>query len=200
MPGQGTRQADLLAPPAHALYTAPFPAPGSPHPSGPPSGGLALSRSQVLVVDDEELYRRALERILSRVGYTVLAARDASEAMSIVSSQSLDLVLCDVQMPGINGHELVRRIHEIDPDLPCIVVTGYGSAESSIEALRAGAFWYLDKPFDHDNLDVVRRLADLLAPPAHALYTAPFPDPGTASLWTPEWRSRSEQVTSSRRR
>jgi len=114
----------------------------------------------VLVVDDEELYRRALERILKRVGYEVVTARDASEAMRVVSTQPLDLVLSDVKMPGINGLELVRQIHEFDADLPCIVITGYGSAESSVDALRAGAFWYLEKPFEQGHLDVVRRLAE----------------------------------------
>jgi DNA-binding NtrC family response regulator len=63
-------------------------------------------------------------------------------------------------MPGINGLELVRQIHEIAPDLPCIVVTGYGSPESSVEALKAGAYWYLEKPFDQGHLDVVRRLVE----------------------------------------
>jgi DNA-binding NtrC family response regulator len=87
-------------------------------------------------------------------------AKDATEAMDIVASQPIDLVLCDVQMPGINGLELVRRIHEIHPDLPCIVITGYSSAENSLEALRAGAFWYLEKPFEQERLDVVRRLVE----------------------------------------
>jgi len=125
-----------------------------------PGGGTALRKSHVLIVDDEELYRRALERIVARSGHTVSSARDASEALSIVASQPVDLVLCDVKMPGINGLELVRQIHELEPDLPCIVVTGYGSAESSVEALRAGAFWYLEKPFDQSHLDVVRRLVE----------------------------------------
>ncbi|MCP4039099.1 MAG: sigma-54-dependent Fis family transcriptional regulator [bacterium] len=119
-----------------------------------------MRKSHVLVVDDEELYRRALERILARVGHNVLMARDASEAIGIVSSQPVDLVLCDIKMPGINGLELVRRIHEIEPDLPCIVITGYGTPENSIEALRAGAFWYLEKPFEQERLDVIRRLVD----------------------------------------
>jgi DNA-binding NtrC family response regulator len=119
-----------------------------------------LRKSTVLVVDDEELYRRALERILARVGHTVLTARDATDALAIVSGQHVDLVLADIKMPGINGLELVRQIHEFAPDLPCIVVTGYGSAEHSVEALRAGAFWYLEKPFDQGHLDVVRRLVD----------------------------------------
>jgi len=90
----------------------------------------------------------------------VLTARDASEAMGIVSSRPLDLVLSDVKMPGINGLELVRQVHEVDADLPCIVITGYGSPESSVDALRAGAFWYLEKPFEQGHLDVVRRLAE----------------------------------------
>jgi len=112
------------------------------------------------VIDDEELYRRALDRILARVGHRVSCARDASEAMSVVSAEHLDLVLCDVRMPGIQGLELVRQIHDVQPDLPCIVITGYGSAEASVDALRAGAFWYPEKPFDQTSLDVVRRLVD----------------------------------------
>ena len=102
----------------------------------------------MLIVDDEELYRKALERILTRVGHNVITARDATEALVAIAEHSIDLVLSDIQMPGINGLELVRQIREIDPDLPCIVITGYGSAEQSVEALRAGAFWYLEKPFD----------------------------------------------------
>jgi DNA-binding NtrC family response regulator len=129
-------------------------------PPPPPGGGAVLRKPDVLVVDDEELYRSALERILARVGYHVLTARDASEALAIVSSQPVDLVLCDVKMPGINGLELVRQIRDITPDLPCIVITGYSSAENSVEALRAGAFWYLEKPFEQERLDVIRRLVE----------------------------------------
>jgi DNA-binding NtrC family response regulator len=80
--------------------------------------------------------------------------------MSMVAAEPLDLVLCDVKMPGINGLEVVRQVREIHPDLPCIVITGYGSAEKSLEALGAGAFWYLEKPFDQEHLDVVRRLVE----------------------------------------
>ena len=94
------------------------------------------------------------------MGHIVSTARNAAEAMAVVTSNPLDLVLCDVKMPGISGLELVRQIRDIHPDLPCIVVTGYGSAESSLDALRAGAFWYLEKPFDQAHLDVVRRLVE----------------------------------------
>ena len=87
-------------------------------------------------------------------------ARDAAEAMAVLGQGGVDLVLADIRMPGLNGLELVRQIGEVEPDLPCIVVTGYSSPESSVEALRAGAFWYLEKPFDQAHLDVVRRLVD----------------------------------------
>ncbi|MAG29329.1 MAG: DNA-binding response regulator [Deltaproteobacteria bacterium] len=119
-----------------------------------------MEKNPVLVVDDEELYRRAIERILKRVGHEVLMAHDAGEALQIVSSRSVGLVLCDIQMPGINGLELVRQIHDVEPDLPCIVMTGYNTPENSLEALRAGAYWYLEKPFEQDRLDVIRSLVD----------------------------------------
>jgi DNA-binding NtrC family response regulator len=117
-----------------------------------------LQKNNVLVVDDEELYRHAIERILRRVGFGVLMAPDAGEALQVISDNSVALVLCDIQMPGINGLELVRQIHEVEPDLPCIVMTGYNTPENSVEALQAGAFWYLENPFEHDRLDIVRRL------------------------------------------
>lgn len=117
-----------------------------------------LQKNYVLVVDDEELYRRAIERVLRRVGYDVLMAPNAVEALQLISAEPVDLVLCDIQMPGINGLELVRQIHDIEPDLPCIVMTGYNTPENSVEALQAGAFWYLEKPFEQDRLDVVRQL------------------------------------------
>ncbi len=130
----------------------------------PPRSGVSTLHSRasstILVVDDEELYRRALERILLRVGHQVALAADATEALHVVTDQPVDLVLCDIQMPGLNGLELVRQIHDLHPDLPCIVMTGYNTPEKSVEALQAGAFWYLEKPFEQGRLDVVRRLVD----------------------------------------
>jgi len=115
-------------------------------------------KPHVLVVDDNEFFRNAVERMLARSGYTVTAARDGPEAMGIVASQPVDLVLCDVKMPGISGHELVRQVRDVNPDLPCIVITGYGGAEASLEALQAGAYWYLDKGSEQTAHDVLRKL------------------------------------------
>ena len=144
-------ESGALERPAGATYTAAAPL---------RKAEESLRKPNVLVVDDEELYRRALERILVRAGHTVLTAPDATEALQIVSSEPVELVLVDVRMPGLSGLELVRQIHEFAPDLPCIVITGYGGADQSIEALRAGAFWYLEKPFEQTQLDVIRRLVE----------------------------------------
>jgi DNA-binding NtrC family response regulator len=119
-----------------------------------------VPKNHVLIVDDEDLYRRALERILRRQGHTISSACNGADALEFVANQSVDLVLCDIKMPGMNGLDVVKRIHEIRPDLPCIVITGFGSSERSLEALGAGAFWYLEKPFEQERLDVIRRLVD----------------------------------------
>ena len=172
-----------------------------------------MRKSHVLVVDDEELYRRSLERILTRVGHEVLEARDANEALAIAAAQPVDLVLADVRMPGINGLELVRQLHEMHPDLPCIVVTGFGGPEQSIEALRAGAFWYLEKPFDRGQLDAVRKLVDQAiehgrlkaenrAAPARAALEVPLrerdrrraPRCAACSTWSPRSRETDSTV------
>ncbi len=118
-----------------------------------------MRKPHVLVVDDNEFFRNAVERMLARAGFTVTAARDGAEAMGVVSTQPVDLVLCDVKMPGISGHELVRQVHDVNPDLPCIVITGYGGAEASLEALQSGAYWYLDKGTEQTSHDVLRKLA-----------------------------------------
>ena len=78
----------------------------------------------------------------------------------MVGERPVDLVLADIRMPGLNGLELVRQIRDINADLPCIVVTGFGSPEQSVDALRAGAYWYLEKPFEQGSLDVIRKLVD----------------------------------------
>jgi DNA-binding NtrC family response regulator len=117
-------------------------------------------RAHILIIDDDDGYRSMLERILIRAGYSVTSACDGREGMDAVNSEQLDLVLVDINLPGINGIEVVRQIKEIDASLPCIVITGQGSAEYSLEALRAGAHWYLDKHFEAGNPDPIRRLVE----------------------------------------
>ena len=117
------------------------------------------ARARVLVVDDEALSRQMLGRMLVRLGYRVSIAADADAAFELLDRESVDAVLTDIELPKLHGFELIRRIRARDAHLPCIAITGYGGAHRSVEALRAGAFWYLEKPFD--DVKVLGRLITL---------------------------------------
>jgi FixJ family two-component response regulator len=101
----------------------------------------------VLVVDDERGPRLALELILQR-DYRVLTAESGEEALDVLRAESVDAVTLDLKMPGLAGHNTLSIIRGIDPDLPVIVITGYGSYESALKALRLRAFDFISKPFE----------------------------------------------------
>jgi DNA-binding NtrC family response regulator len=105
-------------------------------------------RGSILVVDDDAVFRDALTRFLERQGYEVEAETRADSGLDALERAPFDVVITDLRMPGIDGIELVRRARSRDPDVVCIVITGYGTAEQSIKALREGAFWFIDKSYD----------------------------------------------------
>lgn len=100
----------------------------------------------VLVVDDEGANRYSVSKTLQRVGYVVNEAGSGEEALEHINSQEFDVVLTDIRMPGIDGVELLRRIKEESPDAIVILMTGYASLGTAVEALRLGAHDYLIKP------------------------------------------------------
>jgi DNA-binding response OmpR family regulator len=100
----------------------------------------------VLVVDDEGPNRYSVSKTLQRVGYVVNEAASGEEALEHINSHEYDVVLTDIRMPGIDGVELLRRIKEISPDAIVILMTGYASLGTAVEALRLGAHDYLIKP------------------------------------------------------
>ena len=106
----------------------------------------------ILVVDDEPGVRLALQVNLTRHGLAVQVASDAKEAAEILRTESFDLVLTDVRMPGASGLELVRKIHEAWSEMAVIVMTGQGSVADAVEAIRAGASDYIQKPVRTDAL------------------------------------------------
>lgn len=111
-----------------------------------------MSAEKILIVDDEAGMQRLLSRVLERQGYETLTVGSAADALQLIESDSFDLVLTDIQMPGMNGLELLREIKAFDPSLPIIVVTAYGTVESAVESLRAGAYDYITKPFETDEI------------------------------------------------
>lgn len=115
--------------------------------------------ARVLVVDDDDLCRRHLVRLLEYQGHEAIPAPNAKTALDILRSGKADVVITDLCMPDMQGTELIRRAKEIDKHVPCILVTGFGTAEHAVEALSAGAFWYLPKPFE-GGIRTVTRLVD----------------------------------------
>jgi len=110
------------------------------------------TRANLLVVDDELIVRDSLDKWFREEGYDVTVADSAQDALAKMAARKFDLALVDIKMPGTDGVELQRRMHEIDPDMLVIIMTGYASVETAVAALKNGAYDYVSKPFDPDDI------------------------------------------------
>lgn len=108
--------------------------------------------ARVLLVDDQPELRRLFARTLTKKGHDVVAAASAAAAIDLLRDGEFDLVISDVQMPDISGVELLRRIHERDPDLPVLLLSGMPDLETAMQAVQHGAFEYLTKPVSFEKL------------------------------------------------
>lgn len=113
----------------------------------------------LLIVDDEPSIREFLEIMLSHDGYEVRTAATGEEAIKLYRQHEPDLVLTDVKMPGMSGLDLLRQIHSIDPSVPVIAITAYASADDALRAVKEGAYDYVSKPFEIDDLRIIIRNA-----------------------------------------
>jgi two-component system response regulator RegA len=118
-------------------------------------------RASILIVDDDETFRRRLARALGDRGYDVRVAADYETAMQSAHEDSPQLAVIDLKMPGRSGLELVRDLLAVDPTTRIVVLTGYGSIATAVDAMRLGAKHYLPKPADADEiLNALMRDAD----------------------------------------
>jgi len=108
----------------------------------------------ILVVDDKEGMRDFFEIFLTKEGYQVHAAARGEEALELAKGNRFDLVISDIKMPGMDGIELLKGLRELDPQIPVIMITAYPTIESSIEAMRLGAYDYIIKPFNNDEIKI----------------------------------------------
>jgi len=104
--------------------------------------------SRLLIIDDDDQLRISFERLLVEEGYLVRSAASGEAGIRLIEESLPDLVVLDVRLPGMNGLETFERIHRIDPKLPVVIMTAYGTTETAIEATKMGAFDYVIKPFD----------------------------------------------------
>ena len=117
-------------------------------------GGLRMAKSVplILVVDDESLLRSMLTQILKRLDYESVAVHSAEAAMGVLKSQSFDLALLDISLPGKSGVDLLEHVAESYPDTAVIMVTGNDELTTALQTLRSGAYDYVAKPFQEDEL------------------------------------------------
>ncbi len=116
------------------------------------------TQASILIVDDETVVRDSLGKWFEEEGYHVETATSARDALLKLPAEHWDLALLDIKMPGMDGLELQRRIHEVDSNVIIIIMTGYASVETAVQALKNGAYDYIMKPFDPDDLaHVVRK-------------------------------------------
>ena len=114
---------------------------------------------RILVIDDEKNIREGLQMALEDDGYEVLTAADGTAGLQKALSDVVDLIITDLRMPGIGGQELLRRVTSETPGVPVIVLTGHGTVETAVEAMRMGAYDFLTKPLDLDRLSLLVKRA-----------------------------------------
>ena len=111
-------------------------------------------QKQILVIDDERKMTESMQKLLSNEGYGVDTAHRAQEGIALLETGGFDLVITDLMMPDSDGLVVMDYVRKHCGDMPVIVVTGYGSMESAIEAMRKGAYDYVTKPFDFDRIRI----------------------------------------------
>ena len=113
------------------------------------SKGIAKEKSpNILVIDDDQVLLDLFGKILKKLGFRVVLTDNGKDAVSLVRKTTPDVVLLDIKMPGMDGIAVLKEIKEQDPDIEVIIITGFASLDSAVEALRYGAFDYIQKPFN----------------------------------------------------
>ena len=115
--------------------------------------------STILVVDDKEMMRDSVGSTLQRAGFTVVTAPGGEPAIAHIARRRPDAVVTDLKMPGVSGLDLLERIREIDEDLPVVIMTAFAEVESAVRAMKLGAFDYVTKPFEGDELVITIKRA-----------------------------------------
>ncbi|TAE16521.1 MAG: sigma-54-dependent Fis family transcriptional regulator [Bacteroidetes bacterium] len=113
----------------------------------------------ILVIDDEQAIRNSIRRILEYEGYAVEEAKDGEQGLQMFTSKEVQLVLCDIKMPKLDGLEFLVKAQEVNADVPIVIISGHGSIETAVEAVKKGAFDFISKPPDLNRLLITVRNA-----------------------------------------
>ena len=113
----------------------------------------------ILIVDDEKNYLVVMEALLASEGYEIITAQNGFDAVRLIEESDLDLLVTDMKMPGMSGMELLEAAKKIQPDLPVIMMTAYGTIEMAVEAMKKQAYDYITKPFENEQLKLTVKKA-----------------------------------------
>lgn len=109
-------------------------------------------RPSLMLVDDDAAFCSVLAHALTKRGYTVRTAHNADEGMVLATEESPEYAVVDLKMPGSSGLDMVKRLHELDPNVCIVILTGYASIATAVEAIKLGAIHYIAKPADADDV------------------------------------------------
>ena len=112
-------------------------------------------KKRIIVIDDDPVMRLSCFKILDREGYLVETYEDGEQGLKRINEQKPDLLVVDLKMPKIGGMEVIARVHEIDPEICIVVITGYATIGTAVDAMKAGAYDFLPKPFTPDELRLI---------------------------------------------
>ena len=118
-----------------------------------------MKRVKILVIDDDESLRRVLEYNLAQEGYAVLTASSGEQGLDLLKKEGADLVVTDVRMAGMDGLQVLAEVRKVDLNIQVIILTAFGTIEMAVEAMKAGAFHYISKPFNRDELKLTIKKA-----------------------------------------
>ena len=118
-----------------------------------------MKRVKILVIDDDESLRRVLEYNLAQEGYAVLTASSGEQGLHLLKKEGADLVVTDVRMAGMDGLQVLEEVRKVDLNIQVIILTAFGTIEMAVEAMKAGAFHYISKPFNRDELKLTIKKA-----------------------------------------
>ena len=114
-----------------------------------------VEQETIVVIDDDYAMRLSCRKILSKMGFRVETFEDGAQGPEGVASLKPGLVAVDLKMPGISGMEVITRVHEVDPEIIIVVITGYATIDTAVAAMKCGAYDFLPKPFSPDELRLI---------------------------------------------
>ena len=113
--------------------------------------------AKILVIDDERGIRNTLKEVLEYEGHQVEPATNGTEGLELFAAGNFDLVLCDIKMPEMDGIEVLEKMNESHPDIPVIMISGHGNIDTAVEAIKKGAYDFIEKPLDLNRILVTMR-------------------------------------------